>query len=63
MAVPELGPYFPTILKNIPCLLPQDFYKLKSNTTSDWLNRLQFSQSEVVLLSNASKIEKSVEQD
>ena len=54
------GQYSPTILKNILCLFLQDFVncKFKCNTTSDWLCRTRFSQSEGVLFSNAAKYTK-----
>ena len=48
------GPYSPTILKNILLSFSTRFCKFECNITSDWLT-VWFSQSEVVLHSNASK--------
>ena len=39
----HMGPYSPTILRNILCITCPSYYKFESNATSDWLN---LSQSE-----------------
>ena len=53
--IEDQGSYSPTILQNILCLSLHIFVYLEAfecNTTSDWLNHIRFSQSEVVLHSN-----------
>ena len=62
ICVQEQGPYWPTILENIPSLVLHTFLYLEAfecNTTSDWLNRIiWFSHSEAVLHSDLQILEK-----